>query len=158
MISCTTSKGTPGNWRRLKFPYSDSQHCVVTKRGLQSRSLWKPKEKKCEKGEGWSDIKKKVAAGTLEQGREGGGRDAERRRNLRTTVAQKKKKKLLVEKGSKSWTCSYCFSSFNSFFFHLFFFVQMGQNPSVYAFQDSGHVHWHDMVRTFWTEDLVILI
>lgn len=62
----------------------------------------KAKRKKREKGEGWSDIKKQVAAGTLEQGREGGGRDAERRRNLRMTVALKKKKKLLVEKGSKS--------------------------------------------------------
>lgn len=33
-----------------------------------------------------------------------------------------KKKILLVEKVSKSWTCSYCFSfSFNSSFFHLLF-------------------------------------
>lgn len=46
----------------------------------------KAKGKKCKKGEGWSDIKKKVTAGTVEQGREGEGRDAERRRKLRTTV------------------------------------------------------------------------
>lgn len=154
VTSCTTTKRTGTGWN--SFTLTDCIFCQNEERSSIQRAV-KVRRTKWKKGRGLEWHKKKHGCWNTEI-RQGGRerRGAESRRKLKVWVVLKNV--TYGKKRSKSWSCSYCF--FPLLICHSFIFTfwrQMECSTSVWAYQVSGRMHGHDLVRTFWPEELITL-